>query len=92
LGLEFFLLVEAQQLTGWAQSVAVERKRTRWQVREPHPQALSLAKLFAGQKQVAWHLCSWKAADGQTRRPRLAWVKVYLAGALERGAANLEVR
>jgi SRSO17 transposase len=90
LGLEFFLQVDAQQLTGWAQPVALERKRTRWQVREPHPKALSLAQLFAGQKKVEWHPCSWKAADGQTRRTRLAWTKVYLAGSLDRGAANLE--
>ena len=90
LGLEFFLQVDAQQLTGWAQPVALERKRTRWQVREPHPKALSLAQLFAGQKKAEWHPCSWKAADGQTRRTRLAWMKVYLAGSLDRGAANLE--
>jgi hypothetical protein len=90
LGLEFFLQGDAQQLRGWAQPVALERKRTRWQVREPHPKALSLAQLFAGQKKAQWHPCSWKAVDGQTRRTRLAWMKVYLAGALDRGAADLE--
>ena len=62
LGLEFYLQVDAQQLTGWAQPVALERKRTRWQVREPHPKALSLVQLFAEQKQVQWHPGSWKAA------------------------------
>jgi len=90
LGLEFFLQVDAQQLTGWAQPVALERKRTRWQVRQPQPKALPLAQLFAGQKKPEWHACSWKAADGQTRRTRLAWMKVYLAGSLDRGAPKLE--
>ena len=90
LGLEFFLQVDAQQLTGWAQPVALERKRTRWQVRQPQPKALPLARLFAGQKKPEWHACSWKAADGQTRRTRLAWMKVYLAGSLDRGAPKLE--
>ncbi len=51
LGLEFFLQVDAQQLTGWAQPVALERKRTRWQVREPHPKAGSLVQLFAETKE-----------------------------------------
>ena len=87
LGLEFFLQRGCEMVVGWAQ---LERKRTRWQVREPHPKALSLVQLFAEQKQVQWHPGSWKAADGQTRRTRLAWMKVYLAGSLERGAAKLE--
>ena len=82
--------VDAQQLTGWAQPVALERKRTRWQVRQPQSKALSLAQLFAEQKKPQWHPCSWKAADGQTRRTRLAWMKVYLAGSLDRGASTLE--
>jgi SRSO17 transposase len=90
LGLEFFLQVDARQLTGWAQPVALERKRTRWQVRQPQSKALSLAQLFAEQKKPEWHPCSWKAADGQTRRTRLAWMKVYLAGSLDRGASKLE--
>jgi SRSO17 transposase len=34
LGLEFSLQIDPQPLTGWAQPVAVEKKRTRWQVRE----------------------------------------------------------
>ena len=46
--------------------------------------------MFAGQKPPAWQPCSWKGADGQTRRTRLAWMKVYLAGVLDRGAAHLE--
>jgi SRSO17 transposase len=90
LGLEFFLQVDAAQLTGWAKPVALVRKRIRWQVDQDQPQAKPLATLFAEQQTIAWHHCSWKAADGQTRRTRMAWMKVYLPGALERGAQALE--
>jgi SRSO17 transposase len=32
LGLEFFLQIDPNRMTGWAQPVTVERKRTRWHV------------------------------------------------------------
>jgi hypothetical protein len=90
LGLEFFLQVDPSQLNGWAQSVALEKKRTRWHVAANAPAPLSLLKVFAAQKAVKWRPCSWKAADGQRRHTRLAWMKVYLPGALDRGAQTLE--
>jgi SRSO17 transposase len=90
LRLEFFLQVDADQITGWAHPVTLEKKRTRWHVPEDTPPAPTLMKLFAAQKAVKWHPCSWKTADGQTRHTRLAWLRVYLPGALERGAQSLE--
>jgi len=90
LGLEFFLQIDPGQLTGWAQPVRLEKKRTHWHVVEKSPEPLTLLKLFATQKTVKWRPCSWKAADGQTRHTRLAWMRVYLAGALDRGAQTLE--
>jgi len=77
-------------MMGWAQPVTVERKRTRWHVVADTPAAPTLLKLFAAHKAVKWRPCSWKAADGQTRHTRLAWMRVYLPGALDRGAQNLE--
>jgi SRSO17 transposase len=90
LGLEFFLQVDADQLNGWAQPVALEKKRTRWQVAENTPPASTLKKLFAAQKSLKWQACSWKTAQGEKRHTRLAWMRVYLPGALERGADSLE--
>jgi SRSO17 transposase len=90
LKMEFFLQVDAGQLTGWAKPVALEKKRTLWHVRPDQPPAQPLAAVFANQRAIAWQRCSWKAADGQTRRTRLAWIKVYLPGALERGSEKLE--
>jgi SRSO17 transposase len=90
LELEFFLQIDADQMKGWAQPVKLERKRTRWHVADDAPPAPTLMELFAAQKAVKWHPSSWKAADGQTRRTRLSWMKVYLPGALDRGAQNLE--
>jgi SRSO17 transposase len=90
LDLEFFLQIDPQQLTGWAQPVALEKKRTRWQVRPGEAAACKLGELFAAQPSVCWHPCSWKAADGQTRHTRLAWLRVYLPGTLDRGQDQLE--
>jgi len=90
LGLEFFLQIDPGQLTGWTQPVALEKKRTRWHVVANAPAASTLLKLFAAQKAVNWRSCSWKAADEQTRHTRLAWMKVYLPGTLDRGAQSLE--
>ena len=65
-------------------------KKNQWHVREDAPRALNLVKLFAAQKSVKSCPCSWKAADGHTRHTRLAWIRVYRPGALERGAQTLE--
>jgi SRSO17 transposase len=90
LGLEFFLQIDPSQRNGWARPVPVEKKRTRWQTAADVPATSTLFQLWAGQKAVQWHPCTWKAADGQRRQTRLAWMKVYLPGALERGAQTLE--
>jgi SRSO17 transposase len=92
LNLEFFLQIDPRQLLGWAQPVAVEKQRTRWHVRAGEPPARPLAELLTSSKAVRWHPCSWKAADGQTRHTRLAWMRVYLPAPLDRGADHLEAR
>lgn len=90
LGLEFFLQIDQGQLSGWPHPVAVEKKYKHWHVQAGQPPARNLAQLWAEQKSVRWHALSWKAASGQTRRTRLAWMKVYLPSALERGAEKPE--
>ncbi len=90
LGMEFFLQIDQGQLSGWAHPVGLEKKHKYWHVKPGQPPAQGLAKLWGEQKSVRWHAVSWKAADGQTRRTRLAWMKVYLPSALERGADRLE--
>lgn len=89
-GMEFFLQIDPRQLLGWAKPVDLVLKRTRWHVRENEPPAIPLDKLFSAQKNLPWHPCSWKSASNKTRHTRLAWMKVYLPGALERGADKLE--
>jgi hypothetical protein len=90
LGLEFVLQVDPSQRTGWAQPIRREKNRTRWRAVEKSPEPLTLLRLFAAQKTVKWRPCSWEAADGQIRPTGLAWLRVYLAGALDRGARTLE--
>jgi SRSO17 transposase len=90
LDLEFFLQIDPRQTKGWARPVPIQKQRTLWKVRTGTPVPKTLLDLFADQKSVAWHHCSWKTADGQTRHTRLAWLRVYLPGALDRRATNLE--
>ena len=54
------------------------------------PEAKPLRALFSEQKTIVWHKCSWKSADGTTRHTRLAWQKVWLPGAWEKGIEKLE--
>lgn len=89
-GLEFFLQIDARTLRGWAKPVMLERKRTLWHVRENQPAALPLAQLWGERRNKDWKNCTWKAADGQTRRTRLGWMEVYLPGSLDRGSEHLE--
>jgi len=89
-GLEFFLQIDARSLHGWSRPVDVERKRTRWHVQEGQPDAVPLSQLWSEGKDKAWRNCTWRAADGQTRRTRLGWMEVYLPGSLDRGADQLE--
>src|SRR5438128_6646887 len=42
------------------------------------PPAQTLAEITAAFPAEQWKACSWQAADGQTRRTRLAWCEVYL--------------
>jgi SRSO17 transposase len=90
LDLEFFLHIDHGQLSGWTRPMELEKKRKYWQVKPGQPPAQGVAALWNQQKSIHWHAVSWKAADGRTRRTRLAWLKVYLPSALERGAAQLE--
>ena len=90
LGMTFCLQIDPRQLMGWTQPPKVEKLRKRWRVATNAPPLKSLFDLFAREPSVRWHACSWKAADGQTRHTRLAWLRVYLPGALERGAQTLE--
>ena len=92
LNLEFFLQIDPRQLLAWGQPVAVEKQRTRWHVRAGEPPARPLVELFTSSKAVRWPPCSWKAADGQTRHTRLAWMRVYLPAPLDRGADHLAER
>jgi len=69
-------------------SRAVEPQRTRWRVRKEQPKRCPW-RVVAGQKNIQWQPCSWKACDGQTRHTRLAWMKV-IWGVLGAGAAKLE--
>src|SRR5207237_5615036 len=54
------------------------------------PPAQTLAEITAAFTAEQWKACSWQAADGQTRRTRLAWCEVYLQHKLREGDDDLE--
>lgn len=89
LGMEFFLQVSPTH-KAWTRPVPTEPKRTRHYVREGTPPARSLTEIAATWPPDRWKNCTWKAADGQTRKTRLAWGEVYLQHRLREGDADLE--
>ena len=77
LGLEFFLQIDLGQLVGWAQPVAVARKRKHWHVEPGQPPAKALAALWADQKPVQWHSAQQKPQPPLAQQKR---VQVSVAG------------
>ena len=90
LGLEFFLTVDPTKHKGWLQPVRLVRGRKRGRVAEDQPAAQTLLALAQALPEAAWQACTWKAAEGRTRRTRLAWVEAYLQEGLDRPAKELE--
>ena len=89
LGMEFFLQVTPVH-KAWTQPVAIEPKRTRYYAAPGVAPAQSLAEITRGFLPPQWKGCSWKAADGHTRRTRLAWCEVYLQHRLRQGKGERE--
>lgn len=89
LGMEFFLQVSAAH-KAWTGPVPTRRKRVRSYVAAGVPPARSLAEIAAGFPPEQWKACSWRAADGRTRRTRLAGCEVNLQHKLREGDDALE--
>lgn len=90
LKLEFFLQVTGSSHKAWTVPVETKLKFKRRYVREGTPAARTLGEIAAGLGEADWHACSWKAHNGETRRTRLAWVRVYLAHGLRESGGNVE--
>lgn len=89
-GMEFFLQVDPGKHKGWNQAVPTELKRTRRHVSGEAPPAQTLTELTVAIPPSQWTACSWKAADGSTRRTRLAWQQVFLQQGLRQAQGDLE--
>lgn len=89
-GMEFFLQVDPGKHLGWDQAVPTELKRTRRHVSAAAPPAQTLTDLTRAISSSQWKACSWKAADGTTRRTRLAWQEVFLQQGLRQAPGELE--
>jgi hypothetical protein len=88
--MEFFLQVDPGKHKGWNQAVPTELKRTRRHVSGEAPPAQTLTELTVAIPPSQWAACSWKAADGSTRRTRLAWQEVFLQQGLRQAQGDLE--
>jgi SRSO17 transposase len=90
LGLEFFVQVSDVGHKAWSEPVVVERKTKRYHVVPSTPPARTLSEIAAGFKAADWKNCQWKAADGSTRRTRLAWHRVYLRHSMRKAEGRPE--
>jgi len=90
LQLEFFVQVTGSSHKAWIRPVETKLKFKRRYVSASAPAAQTLAEIAADLAEAHWRSCSWKAADGKTRRTRLAWIKVYLAHGLRKTGGDLE--
>ena len=89
LGMEFFLQVSPTH-KAWTHPVPTRQKRVRHYVAADVPAARTLAEIAAAFPASQWKACSWRAADEQTRRTRLAWCEVHLQHKLRQGDSHLE--
>jgi SRSO17 transposase len=90
LKLEFFLQVTGSYHKAWTRPVETKLKFKRRYVREGTPAPRTLTEIVAGLAEADWHACSWKAHNGETRRTRLAWIRVYLAHGLRESGGDIE--
>jgi SRSO17 transposase len=81
-GLEFFLQVSPKLHQGWTQPVRTVKERTKTHPHADEPPVQSLAQILEALRVQQFKNASWKAADGSTKKTRLAWFKVYLSRAL----------
>jgi SRSO17 transposase len=87
---EFFVQVSDVGHKAWSEPVVVERKTKRYHVLPSTPPARTLSEIAAGFKAEDWKQCRWKAADGRTRRTRLAWRRVYLSHSMRKAEGRPE--
>jgi SRSO17 transposase len=90
LKLEYCLQVNGPSLKAWAQVPALEHKLRRSYLAPGTASSRTLRELADGIAPADWVKASWKAADGSTRRTRLAWRPVWLAHGLRYPEGELE--
>lgn len=90
LNLEYCVQVTGSCLKAWSHQPTVERKFRRSYVTGDTPAAQTLREIAGQIAETAWVDAPWKAADGSTRRTRLAWQRIWLGHGLRRTEGELE--
>ena len=75
-------------LKGWTSEVPTVRKIRRRYVAPGSPPSRTLLEIATALPPQAWQPARWKAADGSTRRTRLAWIEVFLSHGLRAMSAG----
>jgi SRSO17 transposase len=82
LGLEYFFHGEDGWLA-WTQRPPLQQGRKLWSVSKAAPKAQRLRALADTFKAGQWQTAGWRAADGEKRATRLAWMPIYLSSDLD---------
>jgi len=82
LGLEYFFHGEDGWLA-WTQRPLLQQGRKLWSVSKAAPKAQRLRALADTFKAGQWQTAGWRAADGEKRATRLAWMPIYLSSDLD---------
>ena len=75
---------------GWTEPVPTELKRTRRHTRPGAPASRTLMELGATLRARRLEILPLEAANGQTRKTRIAWMEVYLGHNLRHSGGELE--
>jgi len=82
LGLEYFFHGEDGWLA-WTQRPPLQQGRKLWSLSKAAPKAQRLRALADTFKAGQWQTAGWRAADGEKRATRLAWMPIYLSSDLD---------
>lgn len=90
LGLDYFLQVSPNSHLAWSDKPRLILKQKRHHVAPEQSGPRDLLAIAAEISPEAWNPVQWKAADGSTRRTRLAWLRIFLAHGLRRAEGEIE--
>ena len=90
MGLDYFLQISPTSHLAWIKKPRLIFKQKRHHVAPDQSSPRDLLTIASEISPDLWNPTQWKAADGSTRRTRLAWLRVFLAHGLRHGEGEIE--